>query len=300
MVPGFPVETVREIATRHNYVELSLNEESLVISFRKKSGSTRINVYYTTQTVSTCLSHPVRGKTQLCSRNVTLEQLDLIFQDPRHHSGKGYYRNNVQQLWKSANSEFEWDSARRWRFVATASGLAHKQHELDSIADICCAWDDLFWDRTDAPNLNKTKLACGSHAALINMVADVAMELYGNVRICTRKHVLEFKAGKRRRQDIPEIYFGEGCCSTEACLEEHAEDVSKLRDHLRRLRKPVRTELVLWFIGRRFHGRSLFHDNYDMVETEYSYRVASANRVCGEFMYPSKSKGCLRHGVFSD
>lgn len=51
----------------------------------------RINIYMTKGTVATALKHPVRGKTQLYRRNITYEQLEKLFINPRQHTGKGYY-----------------------------------------------------------------------------------------------------------------------------------------------------------------------------------------------------------------
>lgn len=65
------------------------NQDSYLISMFKDG--MRINVYYTTMTVGTCLKHPVKGKTQLFRRGVTMSQLKKIFQNPRVHTYKGYY-----------------------------------------------------------------------------------------------------------------------------------------------------------------------------------------------------------------
>ena len=42
-------------------------------------------------TVSTCLNHPKKGKTQLFRKRVNKEMLEQIFEYPRKHTGKGYY-----------------------------------------------------------------------------------------------------------------------------------------------------------------------------------------------------------------
>ena len=54
------LENIRALAKDHDYIEIEMNKESKLISFRK--GSTRINVYFTTGTVGTCLNHPKKGK----------------------------------------------------------------------------------------------------------------------------------------------------------------------------------------------------------------------------------------------
>lgn len=79
------------LAYDYGWREKDLNTASRVVSFVRENE--RINVYYTTGTVGTCVNHPSRGKTQLFRRNVTLQQLGDIFMNPRAHTGKGYYTN---------------------------------------------------------------------------------------------------------------------------------------------------------------------------------------------------------------
>jgi hypothetical protein len=294
---GFSVEEVRRIAESHGYVELSLNEESRVISFRSQSGSTRINVYYTTGTVGTCLNHPTRGKTQLFRRETNVEQLELIFQDPRNHTGKGYYRKNAQQLWKSDKNDLERDSARRWRFVASASGLSTKDRELNDIAEFVSGYDDLYWDKGDPPDLRNTNFACGSRCALTAMVVDAAQELYSStLRVYQTNDVCAVKEGRMAEGDLePEPL--KSCGILELFLDSHSADVTRLKNKLRRLCKPVRIEVVQWFISRDICGSLLYDENYDEIKTEYSDRVSSAHYEYGVLMYPKKAGLCLCHGV---
>ncbi|KAG7363031.1 hypothetical protein IV203_026391 [Nitzschia inconspicua] len=72
--------------------EVSLNETSRVISFRNIVANVLINIYYTTRTIGTAMSHPTQGRTQLFRRNCTNEELVQILDDPRVHTGKGYKR----------------------------------------------------------------------------------------------------------------------------------------------------------------------------------------------------------------
>lgn len=70
------------------------NQENIgMLSFTKQfeESRARINVYLTTMTVGTCIEHPKRGKTQLFRRGVGYKELLKIFQNPRVHTGKGYY-----------------------------------------------------------------------------------------------------------------------------------------------------------------------------------------------------------------
>ena len=91
-----PLESVKNIASQENCEQIFFSEASRVISFRKTSGTglIRINVYWTTGTVGTCIDHPRQGKTQLFRRNIDLATLREIFRNPRLHTGSGYYKEN--------------------------------------------------------------------------------------------------------------------------------------------------------------------------------------------------------------
>ncbi len=88
------IERIRQIATAASWQEVGLNEVSKVISFINNDETVKINIYYTTMTVSTCMDHPSMGKTQLFRRNISFEELKIILDDPRWHSNRGYYRTN--------------------------------------------------------------------------------------------------------------------------------------------------------------------------------------------------------------
>jgi len=89
---------VRRLAGEAGLVEMSFNGQSRVVSFGPRvadygeQSMKRINVYWTTGTVGTCIEHPRQGKTQLFRRNVNLATLREIFRDPRIHTGQGYQR----------------------------------------------------------------------------------------------------------------------------------------------------------------------------------------------------------------
>lgn len=88
-------ETLRQIGQREGFSEIIHQPDNKMMSFikgKKKDGDwLRINVYYTTMTVGSCLNHPKKGPTQLFRRNVTQEELIKIFRTPRVHTQKGYY-----------------------------------------------------------------------------------------------------------------------------------------------------------------------------------------------------------------
>jgi hypothetical protein len=82
------IEKIKKIATKHEWEFLAHQEENKMISFI--SNGQRINVYYSTGTVATCLNHPKKGKTQMFRRNVSIKQLETLFEKPRTHTTKGY------------------------------------------------------------------------------------------------------------------------------------------------------------------------------------------------------------------
>ena len=90
------LERVRKLAREEGLTEVYFNEDSRVVSFVKQyvngEDSARINVYWTTGTVGTCLNHPRQGRTQLFRRNMDLKSLAQIFRNPRIHTGEGYHR----------------------------------------------------------------------------------------------------------------------------------------------------------------------------------------------------------------
>lgn len=100
----FDLDRVRDMAKRAMLQQIYLNEASRVISFAPirspqhqpsatwgPSGG-RINIYYTTRTVGTCLDHPKKGKTQLFRTAVSDELLLELMYNPRAHTGVGYQR----------------------------------------------------------------------------------------------------------------------------------------------------------------------------------------------------------------
>jgi hypothetical protein len=90
MIYKIPKDKIDEIAQKHGYVCFDYQENIGMASY--SDGNTRINVYLTKMTVATCLNHPKKGATQLFRRNVTVKMMEEIFEYPRKHIGKGYYK----------------------------------------------------------------------------------------------------------------------------------------------------------------------------------------------------------------
>ena len=89
------IETVRRIANQNGFDEVQYNDVSRVIAFQKGYPPCRVNVYYSTGTVATCLDHPRSGKTQLFRRGQSLDDLAGIFSNPRQHTGVGFSEARV-------------------------------------------------------------------------------------------------------------------------------------------------------------------------------------------------------------
>lgn len=85
-----PLEVIDALAKAENYFKIDFQENIGLVSY--SDGQTRINIYLTKMTVATCLTHPKKGATQLFRKNVNTEMLKEIFEYPRKHTGKGYYK----------------------------------------------------------------------------------------------------------------------------------------------------------------------------------------------------------------
>ncbi len=59
---------------------------------RYMSGGVCINFYTTSGTITTEIFHPKKGKTQLHRKGLSMSELKSIFDNPRKHTGKGYYK----------------------------------------------------------------------------------------------------------------------------------------------------------------------------------------------------------------
>jgi hypothetical protein len=85
-----PIDVIEALAKSEKYFRIDFQENIGMLSY--SDGQTRINIYLTRMTVATCLNHPTKGATQLFRKNVNYEMLKEIFEYPRKHTGKGYYK----------------------------------------------------------------------------------------------------------------------------------------------------------------------------------------------------------------
>ena len=101
-------QRVREIARLQGYKEIYLAERESrhMLSFShhskfgcgghdKARGPVRIDVYFTTGTVTTSLNHTRQGKGQLQRFQPDYVLLQKIFENPRYHTDSGYHTREV-------------------------------------------------------------------------------------------------------------------------------------------------------------------------------------------------------------
>lgn len=82
------------IADQFEWKNININLPTKLVSYAKMvdGSAVRMDIYYTTMTISISLNHPMKGKTQLHRKNVTNKELEILFKNPRAHTGKGYYK----------------------------------------------------------------------------------------------------------------------------------------------------------------------------------------------------------------
>ena len=97
-MPAWQLATVRTEAQKAGLAEIYHNPQSAVVSFSSlQAGFKRLNVYYSTGTVGTCMDHPTKGHTQLFRRNVGFDLLMQLMRQPRMHTGAGYHRKRPRE-----------------------------------------------------------------------------------------------------------------------------------------------------------------------------------------------------------
>jgi len=82
------------MAKKHGW-KLTAHQANIgMVSFSKTIDElpARINIYTSTMTVATSLTHPKQGKTQLYRKHVDKILMIDIFKNPRVHTNAGYQR----------------------------------------------------------------------------------------------------------------------------------------------------------------------------------------------------------------
>ena len=95
------IENLYFLAKVYGWQVIKTSKLSGMISFKRKG--TRINIWYLKMTVGTALKHPIYGNTQLFRKNVSMNLMEKIFENPRVHTNKRYsfkcYKN--YKNWKN-------------------------------------------------------------------------------------------------------------------------------------------------------------------------------------------------------
>ena len=106
-------------AEAKGWEKIECNQPALA-SYRKDD--MRLNFYLSTGTVGSCVDHPKKGKTQLFRKY--LENPMSLFDNPRQHTGKGYYTKKES----GAGAEAEPESEKRGTKRKAESGQIHMRN----------------------------------------------------------------------------------------------------------------------------------------------------------------------------
>ena len=99
-------ERIEASAQRHGWSEIATRDPHLRSFVRSSSGNgERLNLYPSTGTVGTCLQHPSRPTpTQLFRRGIGISEVEKLLENPRTHTGCGYYRRDL--VWQGTENLF--------------------------------------------------------------------------------------------------------------------------------------------------------------------------------------------------
>lgn len=81
---------VQRLAILYNWDITGYHQHSYILHLQRDD--IKMNVYLTKLTIQTSMKHPKKGKTQLNRRNLKIEEVAKILENPRTHTGKGYYK----------------------------------------------------------------------------------------------------------------------------------------------------------------------------------------------------------------
>lgn len=259
-----------------------------MIIFRK--GTTSINVYYSTGTVGTCLNHPRQGKTQMFRRGVHLDLLEMIFENPRQHTGKGYqYRKN---RWTATTSDddnsrsqqhSESDLARRWRYVCSALNLCSKK-EVEKLAALCDLVIGLEFE-TDDNSMKMQGRRPGVSCSLMNKYLAIAKS-HEQIKIVCRDD------GVVGSIDDALTCL---CDPGEEFLKHNRALLAQVQRLLVSFQPPLRRELLIWFIGRNTPGIYLIDEESNILRERGD--IDAVHREYSSLVYPKKLGVCKCHGV---
>lgn len=104
---------VRQLAVANGWLEQKVNNGTVLVFNRYVDNSSKkgerlhqqIDVYHTTGTVKTTLKHPRQQRNALFRPACTMDELGMIFKNPRVHLNKGYRSkaDRREMVWKDEN-----------------------------------------------------------------------------------------------------------------------------------------------------------------------------------------------------
>jgi len=103
---------VRELAKANGWREQKVNNSSVLIFNRyvpnpnqkKQKLHQQVDVYFTTGTVKTTLTHPTKKRNAMFRPACTMDEMEQIFENPRVHLYKGY-RSRDERMAKTDKDE---------------------------------------------------------------------------------------------------------------------------------------------------------------------------------------------------
>ena len=331
-----PLDKIRNLAECYGYTEVQYNETSRVIAFVNQAKTARVNVYYTTGTVATCIDHPRSGKTQLFRCDRTLEDLDRIFSNVREHTGAGYHRRDnkgwVPHDQKTPGSRgVECDDARRWRYVHAATGFCNSS-QINQIAALCKLFDSLRFepggptfkechDAMGAEKRQQVEAILGTRNFCCPDADDPNCRCRCSARAgawCNLMKVIMLVAvndgvvGVFRSGDIdPNDFFQEcnrvqlftecECSEGKSFGNTYSTMLGKLQRQFRSFPKQIRIELVQWFFDKLMRSDDsfdLFTLSAEFLGQSCSNELLACHREYGAMVYNDKGrKGCDCHGA---
>lgn len=292
MTEVLPLAEVRSIATRYGYAEVQFKEKSRVVGFKSMSGDVRVNVYYTTGTVATCLSHPYKGKTQLFRRRQSLQSLEVILENPRAHTGEGYYQvvenRGGNRKWAPNNDtdKVQCDDALRWRYVQAATNFC-KPQQASQIAALCELWNQIRFDPNGPTDLKAfdslpedvkdgltspcadgcgncgseragTRCVLGSILVSVARITEGPEEVYLDFLFPSLQVMLNPSVPNEEKKPVPlEIFTDCQCDLGEQVQQSLGDLLRRFQRQLMSFPKPIRRELIYFFMKKLYHSYDL-------------------------------------------
>lgn len=90
------VAAIRAMAHDYQWTEVWHKPQERCLRFRRHRNDL-IDVWYTKMTVATIIDHPSGRRKPLYRRNMSMAMLELLYKNPRQHTGAGYYEYGAKK-----------------------------------------------------------------------------------------------------------------------------------------------------------------------------------------------------------